>query len=184
MIRRRQKVSDRNEQMNSASKVSCKRKRAVIVIVLALAICIASVIAVYAAIEYANANAPQVEDTFEPAKVTCQLTSSAGVYTVTNTGNVSVYVRVYVDADWVDSSGVAHWTDPACSVTASNWTKDGNFYYYNTPVAAGGTAQITVVSGGDTAPTGYTFSAKVSAEVIQSDPVTAAQEAWGYTFGG
>lgn len=180
-------VLNENQKVNSAVKNGKKGKRAILLISLIVAICIVSSVAVYAAIQYANSRTATVTDTFKPAQVSCKVEVIGNVYTVTNTSDITVYVRVFVDADWVSTSDSSlHWTSPTVSVTAdeNDWTKSDDYYYYNTPVPPNGTAKITVANGGSTAPDGYKFSAKVNAEVIQSDPVTAAQDAWGYTFGG
>jgi len=176
-------VLDRKEKLNSSAETRGSRRRGIMLLSLVLTIVILSSLTVYAVINYVNSSAPPVEDTFTPATVSCGISKNGNVYTVTNTSNVPVYARVYVDADWVDGEGYIHWTTPSVNVTASGWTKRGDFYSYNTPVAAGGTVQITVAAGGDSAPSGYSFKANVSAEVIQSNPKSAALDAWGYNFG-
>ena len=158
--------------------------KAVILITVCLAFCVVITTAVFAAISYARSSTDPVEDAFEAAIVTCQVTEGAnGVFTITNTGNVPVYVRVWIDPSWVDSSGKQHWTTPGCNVTYSGWTLNNGFYYYDSAVEPNGSVTITAVSGGDSAPAGYSFDVDVSAEVIQSNPGAAAQEAWGYDFG-
>ena len=157
--------------------------RLLVVITVAILLCVAVASTVYAAISYARNATPPVEDTFVPAVVSCQVTeTSNGSFTVTNTGNVPVYLRVYVAPSFVDSSGQQHWTAPACNISSSGWTLYNGFYYYNSEIAPGGTANITASFGGGTVPTGYSFNVDLSAEVIQSNPKTAAAEAWGYNF--
>ena len=146
--------------------------------------CVLITSVVFGAIMYARGTTEPVDDPFEPAVVTCQVTEGAkGAFTVTNTGNVPVYLRVYLDPSFVDSSGQRHWTSPTCNVSGAGWTLQNGFYYYNSEIAPGGTANITASMSGGSIPSGYSFDVSMSAEVIQSNPKSAASDAWGYSFG-
>lgn len=53
---------------------------------------------------------------------------------ITNTGDIPVYVRVAVVANWcVDGEIVAQWDDYAtiASLAGTSWTRDGIYFYYN-----------------------------------------------------
>ena len=171
---------NRNEN-GALATTQNNKKRILLILSLVLAICIIASVSVYAAINYAKANASEVKDTFEPATVSCTVTANGTTYTVTNTSNIPVFVRVLIDPSWVDSSGNVHWTEPTYTVDdLTGWTEDGDYYYYNTAVAAGDSVSITVVPGSEEAPSGFELKVNVAAEVIQSEPTDAAQEAWKY----
>lgn len=108
--------------------------------------------------------------------------------TIKNTGNIPVFVRVKVVANWYkDGAIVAPWTDNINYNNAS-WTKNDDYYYYNTAVAADtSTANLFADA--------YTYSAEevpvkgahlemtIIHQSIQAEPTSAAREAWGYVPG-
>lgn len=127
----------------------------------------------------------EVENTFTPAQVSCQVNPNG---TITNTSNIQAYIRAMVIVNWMDGSGNVSATVPNVSEAAnSGWIKDGatGIYYYTGKVAAGGaiTAPATI-TGGTNNPdsTQYNLSIEVVAEAIQAegmgDDVTNAQQAW------
>ena len=66
----------------------------------------------------------------------------------------------------------------------SNWTLNGNYYYYNSIVTPGSTTtnilnNVTLKTG-KTVPTGYQLEVTVLADSIQSDPITGVTESWGF----
>ncbi len=125
-----------------------------------------------------------VENTFYPAAVDCAVTEKDGAYTVTNQGNISAYIRVAVVANWT-RDGKVYGLDPITAedyriTAAEGWTLLNGYYYYTQPVEPGAAALPLVVSAVGEAPEGCVFSVRVLAEAIQSEPVSAAQEAWGF----
>lgn len=139
-----------------------------------------------------------VTNTFTPGMITCEIneTNSGGVksnVTVTNTGNVSAYIRAAIVINLVDSEGNVYAKAPAAGTdynmtpAASGWTKKGDYYYYNGAVAASGTTtnlidSITEVGSHD----GYHLQVTVLAEAIQAEggngTQSAAENAWGHKY--
>lgn len=141
------------------------------------------------------ANTGAVRNAFTPASVTAQINetfdgATKSNVTVTNTGNTEAYIRAAIVYNWVDANGGVYAGTPQAGTDytldlGSDWTpgNDG-YYYYRYPVAANGTTgnlinSLVPVSGKELA--GYTFSATVMVEAIQSTPASAVQEAWGAT---
>ena len=119
---------------------------------------------------------------FTPAKVDINIDGNE----VENTGDIPVYVRVAVVANWVekDANGnvvAIHSTTPTVNIAmSSNWVlgSDG-FYYYKLPVAAGD--KITPVENvtSDAAPSSdYTLQVQVLSSAIQSTPTSAVINVW------
>lgn len=107
---------------------------------------------------------------------------------IKNTGNIPVFVRVKVVANWyIGNEIVAPWTDDINYNTAS-WTENGGYYYYKTDVAAGASTENLFASA-------YTYSATdvpvegahlemtIIHQSIQAEPTSAAREAWGFVPG-
>lgn len=92
-----------------------------------------------------------------------------------------VYVRAYVIITWqmiVKGEPVDHWTQPivgedyTIDYNEDGWQKVGMFYYYNKPVASGGTTAsfinscvlLTIAN----MPEGYSFNVEVIVQTIQA----------------
>lgn len=123
-----------------------------------------------------------VTNTFTPAYVTSQVnepdwedgdTVKSNV-SITNTGNVSAYIRAAIVITWKDKDGNTMPTVPVqgqgqdytLDINANDWSQSGGYYYYNGIVAAGGsTANLinSCVSNGT-----YTDGRKLCVEVIGS----------------
>lgn len=115
--------------------------------------------------------------------------------TITNTGNVDAYIRAAVVVNWMDGVGNVYGIKPNCTVTVNTgWTEIDGFYYYTSPVVAGGTSTTAPVTVGDpsAAPSSaYNLSIEIVAEAIQAegtldsnDSITAVLDAWGLTPDG
>lgn len=115
--------------------------------------------------------------------------------TVTNIGNVDAYIRAAVVVNWMDGDGNVYGIKPNCTVTVNTgWTEVDGFYYYTSPVVAGGTtitAPATVGDPGDAPSSVYSLSIEIIAEAIQAkgtldsnDSITAVLDAWSLTPGG
>lgn len=111
---------------------------------------------------------------------------------ITNRGNISAYIRVAIVANWYDSkNNIVAPCDISSLITADtfgdDWVKNGNYFYYKLPVAAG--AEV---------PNDFEFDAKtlnkpegadhlemtVLAQAVQSEGVDennvkAVVKAWG-----
>ena len=142
-------------------------------------------------------NTDPVENTFEYARVSCEVTESFDQTTksnvqVKNTGTTDAYIRATYVVNWLDKSGNIAASVPAgysYSLTENpdgKWTKgaDGYFYYLS-PVAPNastlGSLLTCTVSYPDNPE--YTLSVEILATAIQSVPADAVKAAWGAGFG-
>lgn len=137
-----------------------------------------------------------VTNTFTPAHVTSQVVETMNGTTksdvsITNTGNVSAYIRAAIVITWKDKDGYTMpavpvlGTDYTLDINTTDWSQSGGYYYYDGIVAAGGsTANLinSCVSNGT-----YTDGRKLCVEVIgsaiQAEPTTAVKDAWGFVPG-
>ena len=157
---------------------------------------------------YVFTKTPTVENTFEPAQVSCAVVErfADNVKTdvrVQNTGDATAYIRVAVLTTWKyqDQNGVDHYhaQSPIPNVDYTityaentNWLlgNDG-YWYYTSPVPCAKDAQVVedvlteiLISRVELlenamAPAGYTLSVEIVASAIQAEPITAAAENWG-----
>lgn len=137
-----------------------------------------------------------VENTFEYAKVSCEVTEEFKNNTkehvqVKNTGTTDAYIRATYVVNWLDQDGNIAASDPAgysYNVKENpdeKWTNgtDGYFYYL-TPVAPGASTEGSLLTCTVTYPKNpeYTLSVEILAEAIQSTPDKAVREAWGVSI--
>lgn len=163
--------------------------------VLLVAIILLISTAVGATVAFLTTKTEPVKNTFEYAKVSCEVTESVDMYArrcvqVRNTGTIDAYIRATYVVNWVDASGRIAASDPVgYSYTLvenpySSWTKgkDGYFYYL-TPVAPGKFTPGSLLTCTATYPDNpeYTLSVEILAEAIQSTPESAVADAWGVT---
>lgn len=158
-----------------------KMKKTKRILLLALVVAILAC-GVGGTIAYLITNTGSVVNTFQPAYVTSQVnedfnnggTTKSNV-TITNTGNVSAYIRAAIVITWKDAYGktmpaqpVAG-TDYTLSINTTDWTKgqDG-YYYYTEPVAANGTTSNLIVSCTENYTDKYNDGRKLCVEVIGS----------------
>ena len=159
---------------------------------------------------YVFMKTPAVENTFEPAQVSCTVVESFtnNVKTdvqVQNTGDAAAYVRVAVVVTWKykDADNIDHVyaqtplenTDYAITYTEdTSWVKGNDgYWYYIYPVECAkdaATAEETLTEiliyevkqlEGAMAPEGYQLSVEIVASAIQAYPATAVKENWGVT---
>lgn len=108
--------------------------------------------------------------------------------TVTNKGDIPVYVRAAVVVTWVKDDGTTLAQAPIAGTdytveynTDAGWfqASDG-FWYYTDAVEAGASAGnlIKALTDNGTAPDGYELSVQVISAGIQSTPAEAVQSAW------
>ncbi len=132
-----------------------------------------------------------VENKFEPGTVTLAISEDFDGFTkqnVTfqNTGNTPAFIRVTLVPVWRDgtyNSGLT--TAGTYDITlGSGWTLSGGYYYYNSPVPAGGSTAALIVScspkAGLTAANpeyeGMRFEMQVIASALQADGWNAATD--------
>ena len=137
-----------------------------------------------------------VENDFEYAKVSCEVTENftnkkKDNVQVKNTGTTDAYIRATYVVNWVDAKGNIAAAVPesySYSLTKnldSKWIEKDGYFYYTSPVAPGSSTEgslltCTVVTSPDNPE--YTLSVEILAEAIQSTPNKAVQEAWGVSI--
>ena len=151
--------------------------------------------AVGSTVAFLTTKTEPVENTFEYAKVSCEVTETFDMNAGRcvqdrNTGTIDAYIRATYVVNWVDAQGNIASSDPAgYSYTLtenpdSSWTKgkDGYFYYL-TPVAPNDSTPGSLLTCTATYPDNpeYTLSVEILAEAIQSTPESAVADAWGVT---
>ena len=164
-----------------------KKLRLILIIVLAVSVSAGVVIALLTTVLKPN-EAP------EPIRVSCDVTKTENSYGIINTGNVNVYVRVAVIANYVNETtegGVSYWTSPEYSVVLadeSKWVKYGNYYYClaqiepeNTQDEDAESIQFGTVTVTSTSSSGYEPQVEVIANVIQATPEELSS-CWGVSF--
>lgn len=135
-----------------------------------------------------------VKNTFEYAKVSCEVTEQSEDNTkknvqVKNTGTTDAYIRATYIVNWVDAQGNIVASDPAgysynIATTDGKWTQGADgFLYYTSSVAPGASTEGSLLTCTATYPPNpeYTLSVEILAEAIQNTPEKAAQEAWDVT---
>ena len=137
-----------------------------------------------------------VENAFEYAKVSCEVTEEFKNNTkehvqVKNTGTIDAYIRATYVVNWVDEQGNIAAAVPesySYSVTenpGNSWKKGSDgYFYYTSPVAPDASTEGSLLTCTVTYPVNpeYTLSVEVLAEAIQSTPDKAVQEAWGVSI--
>lgn len=136
-----------------------------------------------------------VENAFEYAKVSCEVTekfeqNKKEDVKVKNTGTTDAYIRATYVVNWVDAQGSIAASEPAgysYSLTEnsdSKWIAEDGYFYYTLPVAPGASTEGSLLTCTVTYPDNpeYTLSVEILAEAIQSTPDNAVQEAWGVSI--
>lgn len=163
---------------------------------LVAALALILVFAVGATAAFLLTKTSSVTNTFTPSQVSCSVTEDFDGTTksnvnVTNTSDIPAYIRVKLVTYRVNDAsqrigGTA--TIPAFT-PGENWVKNGEYYYYTLPVAAGdhpanpliGTPGIELAGSYPDADGGKQVI-EVMAEAIQSTPAEAVGEAWGVSI--
>lgn len=135
-----------------------------------------------------------ITNTFNPSKVTCEVTESFNgtVKTdvnVKNTGDAEAYIRVKLVTYRTNDQGqhIGGVAELPEFTLGANWVEYGGYYYYTLPVAAGEkpaanlTDSITLTAEYNDADGGHQ-SIDVMAEAIQSKPAKAVGEAWNVSI--
>lgn len=137
------------------------------------------------------AQSEPVQNNFTYAHVRCTIDEKFenGVKSdvkIQNTGDIPAYIRARIVVTWKDTSGNVSAvpvkdSDYTITFNGEKWTLQGDYWYCNTAVAAGGETPvlITKCEKKGTAPEGYNLSVEILADAIQSEPASAVKEAWG-----
>ena len=168
-------------QKNSGDKRKMNHKRLAMLLSLILVI----TCTVGGTLAYLFTRTESITDTFVPAQVSC--TISDDQTTVTNGSETSVWLRISVTAVYRDTSDstAIHWENPGITVTpGENWQLVDGLYYYKTEIAAGAPVSMPQIIFDNAPPTGFVLEKQILAEVIQSAPLIAVQEAWSMTRNG
>ena len=184
------------KQEKQARKSRLRWKRS-FVLLTALTVLMLGVVG--ATVSYLITSTDPVTNTFEYAKVSCQVneTFTGGVKSdvkIQNTGNIDAYIRAAVIVTWKNASGNVYGQPvPTNAYTISynntDWIQhDDGYWYCKDEVAANGSTPVLITKCEKTVkaapPEGYDLSVEILADAVQSQPVDAVQDAWGYTPGG
>ena len=164
------------------------------IITLLIALLLFSALAVGGTVAWLTANATPVENTFTPSNVACEVNErfdgeKKSNVNVTNIGDTEAYIRVKlvtyrVNAQGQHIGGTAE--IPSDLTLGKGWVEHGDYYYYTSPVAAGGTTanlinSIELTGSYDDADGGKQVI-EVMAEAIQSQPPAAVGSSWGVSI--
>lgn len=171
---------------------SAKRKSFIVLFSLALIL----LFTVGGTIAYIVTSTSNVENTFTPAQVACEVEEQfdgnvKSDVKIRNTGDIDAYIRAAVIITWKDSNGnisaVAPvvGTDYNITYQLGDWIlgSDG-YYYFKLPVAAGDVTGTELIQSCELLDTcnrpgdNYELSVEILADAIQSVPPTAVNESW------
>lgn len=163
-------------------------------IVLLIAVVALLAIAVGGTMAYLITSTAPVTNTFTPASIGTDVTDEMDGNVkknvkITNKSNIPVYMRVAVVANWYEGDGsdkkiVAPWADfDNLGVDASKWTRIGEYYYYTSTVGANEPVTLFNSYEAKDGPVGAHLEMDIIAQVIQAEPSTAVEQAWGVTVG-
>lgn len=151
-------------------------------------------------VSFLVASSGQVENTFTPSEVKCQVneqsfngTTKTNV-TVQNTGDTTAYIRAAIVVTWkhnangngnVYSKAPVLNQDYTMALNTTDWVKESDgYYYYKYPVAKDDSTNPLIISCtyNGNAPEGYGLNVEILGSAIQSEPAKAVGEAWGVTI--
>ena len=169
------------------------RKKGILLLAAAMLILVCGVGGTLA---YLATQTGQVQNTFEPAYVTSKVNETfknnvKSKVTITNTGNVSAYIRAAIVVTWKDAAGNTTLpekpeldTDYTMQLNKTDWTEVGGYYYYNKSVAADASTTNLIVrcEPNKSYPDGRKLCVEVIGSAIQAEPANAVTEAWGVTI--
>lgn len=193
-----------NKSVNRKTRLRWNRSFVLVVSVLVLLVGI-----VGASLAYLSMKTEPVKNEFAYGKVSCEVledfdgTVKSNVR-IKNTGNIPAYIRARVVVTWKNEKGDIYGTKPVLGSAADEDNKNYDYSFdYNPSWIC-----MTTDSGGlyfyfpefiepdaetdwmlynfkksETAnvPEGYDLSVEILADAIQSEPVSAVEEAWGVT---
>lgn len=153
---------------------------------------LAAVLAIGGTLAYIIANTVSVENKFTPGEVSCEVLEDFDKITksnvrIKNTGNTAAYIRATYVVTWQKEDGTVNGKMPVVGTDYtiefaenSGWELIGDYWYYTSPVAAGGETGVLIAScklaEGAAVPTGYHLSVEIIASAIQSEPASVVAE--------
>ena len=156
-------------------------------------------LAIGGTVAWLNDKTDPVENTFDYARVTCEVTESFDATTgvksnvnVKNTSNTYAFLRVKLVAYRTNAAGqhIGGVAEIPAFTRGAGWVEYNGYYYYTQPVspdeqnnkpATDLIDSITLGGPYTDADGGYT-ALDVMAEAIQSEPARAVGQAWGVTI--
>lgn len=155
---------------------------------------LAVVLAIGGTLAYIIANTASVENKFTPGEVRCEVEETfknnvKSDVKIKNTGNTAAYIRATYVVTWQKDDGTVNGKMPVVGTDYtiefaenSGWKLIGDYWYYTSPVAAGGETGVLIAScklaEGAAVPTGYHLSVEIIASAIQSEPASVVAEKW------
>lgn len=155
---------------------------------------LAMVLAIGGTLAYIIANTVSVENKFTPGEVRCEVEETfknnvKSDVKIKNTGNTAAYIRATYVVTWQKDDGTVNGKMPVVGTDYtiefaenSGWKLIGDYWYYTSPVAAGGETGVLIAScklaEGTAVPTGYHLSVEIIASAIQSEPASVVAEKW------
>lgn len=135
---------------------------------------------------YLSMSSGSVSNTFIEAD--SPTVSVDGTTVTIDSNGYAVYLRVAVDADWVNGNVIMP-GEPAVQFTVgtNGWGKHGSFYYYTSPIM-GSNVSVPLPVSADASNDGYSLKINVAAQIIQAvgtvdnTTTTAVMDAWGVNF--
>lgn len=129
-------------------------------------------------------------NTFTPGKVSCEVKETVqnkvkSDIVVQNTGDIPAYIRVAVVANTVDAEGnITGNVENFTFDLGGGWTKNGGYYYCNTPVVPGDQTADLLDSSITLDGVQVTVLAQaIQAHGVNSDGESAVFDAWGVVPG-
>ena len=158
-------------------------------------------VAVSGTLAYIITRTDAVKNTFTPATLSTDITEDfknnvKSNVKITVQGEIKAFVRAQIIVTWQDGNGNVSSKAPVLGTDYSltigdGWTKVGDHYYHNTAVEPGaapkGVTSVLIseckVLSGANQPDGYTLHVEILSQAVQAEPITAAQQLWGYVPG-
>lgn len=162
-------------------------------LVLAAALALTLIFSAGGTLAWLAASTEETVNTFSPAQMEIQVKEKFDGETkqnvkVQNNSETAVYIRVALVPTWVNAAGEpmaesASLADLTITGLPGNgWFEQDGFYYYKSPVPAGGITPDLLGSAvvkANAAPAGCTMELQVLAQAVQATPKDAVTAAWG-----
>ena len=181
-------------QCSDHAENSRYRSKKSVMLILALALVVSMTIG--GTIAYLTTQTDGVTNTFNPSKVTCEVTENFNGSTgeksnvnVKNTGDIAAFIRVKLVTYRTNDQGqhIGGTAEIPAFTLGDDWVLYNGYYYYTKPVAPGDTPEKNLTNSmtltgsyGDA--DGGKQAIDVMAEAIQSVPEAAVKAAWGEGF--
>ena len=177
---------NQGNHFNENSKPRVRMNKAAVLIIAVLLLLGA---AVGSTVAFLVTETTPVTNTFEYAKVSCEVTGSKENVQIKNTGNTAAYIRAAYVVTWRDMNGnvVPSVPDGYNYTLTENpdgtWKEVGDYFYYPTPVEPNSSTlgRLLYCEVKYPAEHEYQLHVEILASAIQSTPANAVTDAWGVT---